>query len=248
MRLHMFQMCALAVFAGIFADACNSAEPDPASSLDRTIVVRAAKLSLTQRPEQEFRSDVEKWCRSPAYLHAGLSHTLLNELAGSSGFLGRAPGDGATLATVGQRALWALEQLTGCSMPMEQARQEPQSGDWRRQAVAIVEAYYKGEFDAAARMSATQPSPVKAGEYEGKIQTGQTAARARQSCAAMAELLERWHPIGRRMLDLEGIIGVKGVEANGRSVYMFDQGRVGWSFEFEVQDGLIKAVWFVGSN
>ena len=114
-------------------------------------------------------------------------------------------------------------------------------GKIREVAASRLMLYRQGLLDVGIAYKDDDLRKTLKEELNGKITVGKSPD-ASNSARTMANLLDRWYPIGRPVVHLSEILGVAGEPGQHGVTYRFDTGYGGYVFEFSVKDGLIQSV------
>jgi hypothetical protein len=60
--------------------------------------------------------------------------------------------------------------------------------------------------------------------------------------AAFETFIKEWHPVGRSPADLVAVFGKPDVQTPEAITYNFDSGYGGWSYEFQIDQGIVSRV------
>lgn len=151
------------------------------------------------------------------------------------------------LNVVAGRAGWALEELLGEKLgtigreSTKRAREGVHS-----EARKKVDAYRVRIVKSKMGSKTEESTEVLKARYEGKIKPGITGAEAAKYSGAMARLLAEWFPLGKKIGELQEIVGDPGEKDNEVVSYRFDSGLGGLEYQFKVKEGVIRSVLVIG--
>ena len=150
------------------------------------------------------------------------------------------------LGQIAGRAAFLLEVIVDTELPhVEPTSSEADLAAIQRVALAAVAGYRAGIMAVATERNVGESTESLKKAYKGKITPGITQG-APGSATAMAELLDRWFPIGKKIDDLAELVGSPGEKRNDGIAYRFDTGYGGSEFLFVVEDGVIVSVRISG--
>jgi hypothetical protein len=166
------------------------------------------------------------------------------------------------LDQVSGRAAWALDELLGIKLTrIVPGSTRNDQGQVYREAERAVQASYAWVVKFADDGKNEERVRTLKARYAGKIKPWNTGFNAPKHSRAMLEFLVEWCPLGKKLTDLQEIIGtpaksvtdlheiIRGASGRKREEghsYYFDTGRGGLRFLFQTKDGLIRAVYIVG--
>ena len=150
------------------------------------------------------------------------------------------------LSRLAGRAAHVFEAVVGVELPrVEPTSTEAHLNAIQERAAAVVAGYRAGIEAVAAEYDIGESTESLKTEYGGKIKLGQSD-QAYESALAMAGLLDRWFPIGKKAEDLETMVGSPNKPQAEGLVYWFHTGYFGWQFLFVVKEGVIESVVITG--
>lgn len=213
------------------------------------ITVRDLEKFLRDEAQlSELRKTVSSMKQAPLYLRLSLAELLVDSLrdeAKATAITYEWKKGTHDRGRVAGRAAWALEQIIGKELKVVRpTTSAPQLGLVRDEAVRLVRSY---RSRALRIRSGSEPSPdaLKI-SYANKINPGISGELARKSSKAMNRLLSEWCPIGKRLSDLESIVGKPARVSVDKVYYRFDSGYGGVDYRFKVKKGVIESVLLFG--
>ena len=140
------------------------------------------------------------------------------------------------------RAAHALEHLLGVALPKVTPASSPADLKLLHgKAVRLLGAYRSGVMAMVRDYEIGKRADALTATYKGKVRPG--ARHWYESTLAMARLLADWFPIGKKLSDLEKIVGYKPDRRDRKQVsYWFETSTGGWAFHFTIEDGIITSV------
>ncbi|MDA1142439.1 MAG: hypothetical protein O3B01_28070 [Planctomycetota bacterium] len=147
------------------------------------------------------------------------------------------------LAYVPGRTAWAIEILLGINLSKVTTNSSQNELDTvRKQAQQYLKAFESAmlSMETIYRIGFKESSMLSK-KYGGRIVTG-VSEKADESAQAMKALLDTWFPLGKKLSDLEKIIGRSPDWKSGKACFRFDNGQDGIEFQFTVDEGVITAV------
>jgi hypothetical protein len=180
-----------------------------------------------------------RWKASPGYLKVTLLQALVARVGDSAKATWEKSDEdpkGYDFETVSGRAFWGSAVLTDYAPKDGKPLADPEVA---KKAIAA----YCDALDAAATAKAYDVGKLKA-KYAGKITPGIHHGGAKANDQMFA-LLDEWWPLGKKLDDLEEIIGHKGEVKDGWVRFTFDTGFAGGASFFAVEDGVIRQVTYM---
>lgn len=150
------------------------------------------------------------------------------------------------LRLVAGRATEALERLLGAELPkITPASSAEHAKRVHAEAAKLLRVYRSGLLTLAGEYKIGKPKEALKRTYEGKIeQKSQHKEEVFRAACLLAKLLQEWFPLGKKLSDLEEIVGYKTLRASRsrHAIYEFDAGRSGYLFHFKLSGELIDSV------
>lgn len=147
------------------------------------------------------------------------------------------------LNRLGGRAAFALEKIL--DIQLRKITPESTKEDLEnvyREAKPAVKAFLNSAINKSVGIKTEKIEVLKA-RYRGKIKPGITGEKAFDYDKAMGQLLQEWPPLGRKMSDLQEIIGhPPSSTCKDYVTYSFDTGFIGVAYRFWIKEGLIRSV------
>lgn len=218
---------------------CTNAEDAPHQHLPTRFVNAIFNSPHSPTLEQQ----IAKFKYASPYQRLAVVRQLLTYIDSKDVILGvdYKPTEGKhNLQLVAGRAVWAIELFLGVELPVvESILSEADSAELTRVATACVKAYENALLDLGTSYDVGSTTAEMVKQYRGKIQPG-SRDHARQNVSLTLELFTQWFPLGRKLSELESIIGEKPQKQNGLFEYRFDDGYNATAFILTVSDdGLI---------
>ena len=201
------------------------------------------------RTAKGLSARIDKWMRAPSYLRLTMMELLLEEV------LSQRRHDlvdytyeqgGNDLGLIAGRATEALERLLGAELPkITPTSSAEHAKRVHAEAAKLLRVYRSGLLTLAGEYKIGKPKEVLRRAYDGKISPTRRATKdVYRTACVLAKLLQEWFPIGKKMSDLEEIVGYKTLRASRsrHAIYEFDAGRSGYLFHFKLSGELIDSV------
>lgn len=201
----------------------------------------------------KMKKDIQDWLAGPLYLKPALLEELAGHVTPSQKRETRDYSWEKGTHDMNQpagRAAWAVESLTGIDLAkVTPTSSEAEIQKIRGQAEKLIEAYNAGILAMALEIKPEKPLDELKGIYHGKIKHGVPSNDFQESFKLMSELLEQWFPLGKKLSELEDIIGSPGTERekSGGVEYRF---KGGWNvilYRLKIDDGIIVSVAILGA-
>lgn len=215
---------------------------------DARIFGKHSVYEFTHRPGdwESLKSKLEEWKIGQPYLKLSGAEFLLKYLAVEETC--ETPNyewkEGThDLRQVAGRAAWIFDELLDTRLPAvspDSSKKELEAVT--REASNCVEAYRKAMIDLASAYQVGGNIDDLAAKYNGKIKPGVTGNKAEAYSKEMASLLAEFCPIGRKIEDLEKIIGSQGKKRDGQVYFVFDSGYGGTVYRFVIRDSVVISV------
>ncbi len=206
-------------------------------------------LSSSIDPES-MRREVEAWKKGPLYQVASGAQYLLPfllkwEFAEAGRY--RWQEGQHNLNQVEGRAAFALEILLGIKLSIitPGSIQEDRM-KVHQEAKRAVENFLTLAMKTSAATKTEKIEVLKA-RYHGKIKAGKRDGKGLEYHKTMYKLLLEWPPLGRKLSDLQEIIGDLGESELGYVRYHFGNG-LGVEYIIRTKDGLISSVLMYGRD
>jgi hypothetical protein len=194
---------------------------------------------------------IQNWQKGPSYLKLSLLETLTDHLktlekCSTRNYIWE---EGThDLNRKNGRAAWAIEKL----LEIKLDKITPDS-TWEEnqkiynECANIVKAYRAGIMSAASEVKNIKTKEELTKSYKDKIKPG-ISTKHEESFNSMSSLLSEWFPIGRKLSDLEEIVGTPGTNRPKENCidYDFQNGVDGVLYRFTVEDGIITSVLILG--
>jgi hypothetical protein len=207
---------------------------------------------VTRRSDMKsIEASLQKWRTAPLYQKISASEDLAGsllsaEVTETTGY--RWQEGSHDCNQIAGRAAWALEEMLGIQLsPVTPGISREQLRRVHAEARSLLEAYRRGAMSLASERDADGSHIQRLKRsYAGKIELGLTMDRAPGCSAAFNRLLQEWFPLGKKVGDLDAIIGAVGEKTGGNVYYRFDNGESGVQYEVKTRDGVIVAVRISG--
>lgn len=208
-------------------------------------IVHYVSASYVRLDDLEEVSDELR--KAPLYLRLSIAALLVEETASYERceLRGYTYGnDDQDLNWVAGRSAFLLEKALGVPLPRLAPNSTTRHVDHLHAEAAKAYNALRQQI-VAQHMAIRDPSvdPALKMKYAGKIDPTRSAARFDEDVLALYDLLNEWFPLGRKMRELEEIVGHEAQRYRDGFCYTFDEGYGGVRFVFRTREGLIDSVF-----
>jgi hypothetical protein len=199
-----------------------------------------------------LRENLHRWKRGPVFLNISTADILLEALRDdrildvrSCVTVGYKWGTGShDRNRIAGRAAWALEEFFELKLsPVRPDSMSRELHQTHEDARRLVQAFRSGAMRLADERNKGHSFEVLRAKYAGKIKLGLTGPEAAPNYhRAMAQLLEEWFPLGKKLSEFEALAGTVGERKDNHVLYTFDAGYSGWQYQIKTDDGVIVSV------
>ncbi len=143
------------------------------------------------------------------------------------------------------RAAWAMEELLGIKLPTVTPKTtKKELAEIQKEAERLLREHTKKIMKESGEGKVGRPTAEIKKLYHGKIVQSQDHEKSIAAGRVMAVMLDEWFPLGKKLSDLEEIVGYKGKswkmkEVEMRVAYHFGRDWPVFSFFFDVEKGVI---------
>jgi hypothetical protein len=206
---------------------------------------------LRKNTIDQINKTIQRWQKCPLYLKPAILEALAEYLTSVEICEIRDYSyekNSHDLNCAAERAALAFEKLMGIELiKINQTISKDAQQNIRDEAEKLIKAYNAGIIAMSGEIKHEKSIDELTKSYIGKIKHKKQTNDYEKSFNLMSELFLDWFPIGKKLSDLENIMGSIGIKRDDGSVeYNFENGWAGVQYRLKTVSGIIVSVSIIG--